>query len=313
MKISIVTPTFNEENNVVPLYEAVRDQIALIAQEFEGVSYEHIFIDNASVDQTVKKVLEICREDRNVKLIVNTRNFGQLCSPFHGLLQSDGDCALLLSADFQEPPELISVFVKKWQEGNKVVIGQKEQSEESWLMFSIRKLTYKIFVRLADIPVIKNFTGFGLYDKDIVEMFRLYKSPTPFIRGLVPLFGLDYCEVSFKQKKRRSGSSSNNLFTLYDFNMVGLTNFSKFPLRIIGFLGIILTILSVITITTLLILKVMVWNNISIEIISIIAIQLLMFSFLTLFLGLIGEYILNINDYMVNKPLVMEKFRINFD
>lgn len=138
MKISIVTPTFNEENNVIPLYEAIRDQIAILAKEFEGVTYEHIFIDNASVDQTVKNLLEICQTDKNAKLIVNTRNFGQLCSPFYGLLQSSGDCTILLSADFQEPPELIPVFVRKWHEGNKVVVGKKDQSEENWLMFSIR-------------------------------------------------------------------------------------------------------------------------------------------------------------------------------
>lgn len=313
MKISIVNPTFNEEENVIPMYEAVRKQIELLSKEIDNLSYEHIFIDNASKDQTVKLLLELCKKDKNVKLIVNTRNFGQLCSPFYGLLQSSGDCAILLSSDFQEPPELIPVLVRKWQEGNKVVAGIKEQSEEHWLMFLIRKLGYLVYSRVADIPIIKNFTGFALYDQEVVELFRLYKSPAPFIRGLIPLFGFDYYEIPFTQAKRRAGFSSNNLFSLYDISMIGLTNFSKTPLRLIVFIGIILTVFSIFMAITLFLLKLMFWNSIPMGIAPIIILQFLMFSFTTLFLGLIGEYILTINDYLVAKPMVLERFRLNFE
>ena len=226
--ISIVTPCYNEEKNVEELYKRVR-------QIFEGLtdySYEHIFIDNASKDDTVLILKEIAKKDRNIKIIVNSRNFGHIRSPFYGLLQAQGDAVISLVADIQDPPELIKQFISEWEHGYKIVVGVKTQSKESALMFLIRKTYYNLINSLAETKLIKNYTGFGLYDKTIVELLGKMQDPYPYFRGLICDIGFDKAIVEYVQPQRKRGITKNNFYTLYNMAMLGITSHSKVPLRL---------------------------------------------------------------------------------
>ena len=307
--ISVVTPCYNEEENVRELYLHVKS----VLESFEDYTYEHIFIDNASKDRTVSILKEIAKEDGNVKIIVNARNFGHIRSPYHGLLQAGGDAVIMLSADFQDPPSIITDFIKKWEEGYKIVVGVKSKSEENRLMFAIRRLYYSFIEKLSDVKQIKNFTGFGLYDRNIVNIFKNIKEPYPYLRGLITEVGFEVAEIEFVQPKRKKGKTKNNFYTLYDMAMLGFVNHSKVPLRMATFVGFSVAIFSLLVALSYFIYKFIFWNSFQVGMAPIV-IGVFFFAAVQLFfIGIIGEYIGAIYTQVKNRPLAIEKERINFD
>lgn len=307
-KISIVTPCYNEEENVEPLYNKVKEVFNRLGE----YDYEHIFIDNASTDNTVKILKSIADKDKNLKIIVNSRNFGHIRSPFYGLLQAQGDAVVSLAADFQDPPEMIKDFISKWQEGYKIVLGVKKQSKESRLMFAVRKLFYDLIGAISEIDHIKNFTGFGLYDKRIIQIFRSIDDPYPYFRGLVCDIGFEIFTIEFVQPVRKKGITKNNFYSLYDMAMLGITNHSKVPLRLATMLGFLVALVSFFVALAYLIYKIIFWQNFTVGTAPIV-IGLFFFSAVQLFfIGIMGEYIGSIHTQVLKRPLVIEKERINF-
>ncbi len=306
--ISVVTACYNEEDNVRELYQQVKEAFSRLP----GYQYEHIFIDNASQDRTVPILKEIAAKDKNVKIIVNTRNFGHIRSPFHGLLQSNGDAVISLVADLQDPPSLIPDFIQKWEEGYKIVIGVKKQSKEPRLMFTIRKLFYNLLGTLSEIEQVKNFTGFGLYDKKIIEILRSIDDPYPYFRGLIADIGYDICRIEYVQPKRKKGITKNNFYSLYDMAMLGITNYSKVPLRLATMLGFSIAVISFLVALVYLIYKLIFWQGFQLGMAPLI-IGIFFFSAVQLFfIGIIGEYIGSIHTQVLKRPLVIEKERVNF-
>lgn len=307
--ISIVTPCYNEEENVKELYLEVQRIFAGL----KNYRYEHIFIDNASTDNTVSILKSIAEQDKKVKIIVNARNFGWIRSPFYGLLQSNGDAAIYLSADFQDPPSLIPKFIEKWEAGYKIAVGVKTQSDESPLFFWIRKSYYKFVKMISDLKLINNFTGFGLYDKSVVAILRQFGDVYPYFRGLISEIGFDVAEIEFHQPLRSRGISTSNFYRLYDVAMLGITNYSKVPLRLVTMGGFALSILSFLLSLGYLVLKLLLWKSFPVGLASLL-IGLFFFSSLQMFfMGLLGEYIASIHTQVHKRPLVIEKERINFD
>lgn len=306
--ISIVTPCYNEEDNVQKVYEKVKD----VFEELDDYQYEHIFIDNSSIDKTLPILKEIAQHDKKVKIIVNTRNFGHIRSPYHALLQASGDAVILFVADLQDPPYMIAEFIKKWEEGYKVVLGVKTQSLESPLMFAIRKLYYNFIIKLSEIELTKNNTGFGLYDKKVIEILREIDEPYPFFRGLISELGFKTAKIEYTQPARKRGITKNNFYTLYDIAMLGITNHSKIPLRLATMLGFATSALSLLVAIVYLFAKVIFWNSFSLGIAPLV-IGLFFFSSVQLFfIGIVGEYIGSIYTQVRKRPLVIEKERINF-
>lgn len=306
--LSIVTPCYNEEKNVEELYRQTKEVIASLP----GFTYEHIFIDNASKDATARELRKLAAADPNVKVILNTRNFGHIRSPYHALMQSSGDAVILLVADLQDPPAMIRDFVQKWQEGYKVVLGVKTESEESALMFAFRSAYYNFIGRVSDVPLVKNNTGFGLYDRVVIETLRRLDDPYPYFRGLVADLGWESFKISYKQPARRRGVSANNFYTLYDIAMLGITSHSKVPLRVGTMAGFLLSGLSMLTALGYLTAKLVFWNEFELGLAPIL-IGLFFFGSVQLFfLGLLGEYVGFIHTHVVKRPLVVEKERINF-
>lgn len=278
-----------------------------------GYAYEHIFIDNASTDKTVAKIKEIASQDRNIKLIVNTRNFGHIRSPHHALLQAKGDAAIFLVADLQDPPALIKSFVEKWEEGYKIVLGVKTKSEETKLMFLIRKFYYGLIGKLSEVQLVKNNTGFGLYDRQVVEIIREIDDAYPYFRGLTAELGFESAEIEYTQQARKRGITKNNFYTLYDMAMLGITSHSKIPLRLATMLGFACSALSLILALVYLVYKLVFWQGFSVGIAPLV-IGLFFFSSVQLFfLGIVGEYIGSIHTQILKRPLVVEKERVNFE
>jgi polyisoprenyl-phosphate glycosyltransferase len=307
--ISIVTPCYNEEKNVEDLYMQVKQ----IFERLPDYLYEHIFIDNASRDNTVRILKRIAAKDSNVKIIVNSRNFGHIRSPFYGLLQAHGDAIVLLVADFQDPLELIEQFIVKWQLGYKIVIGVKKQSKESVPMFFIRNVYYNLINSLAETKLIKNYTGFGLYDREVLEILKAMRDPYPYFRGIICDIGFDKAIVEYVQPRRVHGITKNNFYTLYDMAMLGITNHSKIPLRLATMFGFVTSFLSGCVGAGYLIYKLLFWNWFSVGIAPLV-IGLFFFASVQLFfIGVIGEYIGSIYTQVQQRPLVIEKERINFD
>ncbi|AIQ55084.1 glycosyltransferase family 2 protein [Paenibacillus sp. FSL R7-0331] len=306
--ISIVTPCYNEEENVEELYNQVKEVIGGL----EGYDYEHIFIDNASKDRTVSILKEISAKDKNVKVIVNSRNFGHIRSPYHGLLQATGDAVILLVADLQDPPGMIRDFVAKWEEGYKIVLGVKSQSHESPVMFAIRRMYYRFINRVSEIELTKNNTGFGLYDQQIIQILREIDDPYPYFRGLISDVGFESYKIEYTQPVRKRGITKNNFYTLYDMAMLGITNHSKIPLRLAAMLGFGMSALSLLVAIVYLLAKLIFWNYFSLGTAPLI-IGLFLFSSVQLFfIGILGEYIGSIHTQVLKRPLVVEKERINF-
>jgi len=308
-RISVVTPCFNEEENVKELYE----QVKAVFCDLPQFDYEHIFIDNASKDRTVTILKEMAQKDRRVKIIVNTRNFGNIRSPHHALLQAKGDAVISIVADLQDPPVMIKEFIKKWEEGYKIVIGVKTQSEESKLFFAIRKAYYNLVGRLSEIELIKNFTGFGLYDQIVIETLRRIEDPYPYFRGLVCDIGFERAVIEYVQPTRKRGFTKNNFYTLYDTAMLGITNHSKVPLRLATMTGFFVALISLLVALGYLGYKLIFWENFQVGMAPLV-IGLFFFSSVQLiFIGIIGEYIGAIHTQVLKRPLVIEKERINFD
>lgn len=307
-KISVVTPCYNEEGNVAELYRQVKEVFA----QLPNYQYEHIFIDNASTDNTVSILKQIADADPKVKLIINSRNFGHIRSPYHGLLQARGDAVIFIVSDLQDPPQLIPQFIEQWEKGYKVVIGVKPKSQESKLMFWIRRLGYHWIGRIADVKLIKNFTGFGLYDKEVITILRSYDDPYPYFRGMIADIGFDIAEIPYNQPRRKYGKTKNNFYTLYDIGMLGITSYSKIPLRLAVMAGFFLAALSLAISVVFFILKLIYWDRFSAGIAPVI-ISLFFFSSVQLFfIGLLGEYVASINTRVMKRPLVVEKERVNF-
>ncbi len=307
--ISIVTACYNEEDNVAEL-------VKVVSKVFEGLpqyDYEHIFIDNGSADKTVEILRRIIAEFPQVKVIVNARNFGHIRSPYHGLIQAKGDAVMSLVADFQDPPNLIPEFIAKWESGYKVVAGVKVQSEESSLFFAVRKFYYNLSKRLSEVELVKNFTGFGLYDRKVMEVLRKIEDPYPYFRGLICEIGFEKAIIEYRQPLRKRGFTKNNLYTLYDMAMLGITTHSKIPLRVATILGFITSGLSLVVALAYFGMKILFWNSFSIGTAPLI-IGLFFFSSVQLFfIGVLGEYIGNIHTQVLKRPRVVEKERINFE
>lgn len=308
-KISIVTPCYNEEDNVYNLYFTVKN----IFKSLPQYEYEHIFIDNASEDKTVVILKDISLHDENVKIIVNSRNFGHIRSPYYGLLQATGDAIISMAADFQEPPALIPKFIEKWESGFKLVIAIKIKSKENKLLFLIRKMYYSLIRKISDVQLIDNFTGFGLYDKKIIEVLAGLNENYPYFRGLISEIGFERATVEFVQPRRERGITKNNFYTLYDMAMLGITSFSKVPLRLATMTGFTIAGLSLLVALIYFIMKLILWQTFSLGLAPIV-IGLFFFSSVQLiFIGIIGEYLGTIYTKVTNRPLVIEKERINFD
>lgn len=307
--ISVVTPCYNEEGNVEELYKTIKSIFAAMPQ----YRYEHIYIDNCSEDGTVEILRRIAREDLNVKVIVNSRNFGHIRSPFYGLIQAQGDAVILMASDFQDPPDLIPQFIEKWESGYKIVMGVKSGSKEPAIMYAIRSLYYRTVSQLSDIKLTKNYTGFGLYDKVVVDVARQINDPYPYFRGLVADIGFEAAKIEFLQPRRRRGITKNNFYTLYDIAMLGITSHSKVPLRIATMLGFALSIFSLFVAVGYFIYKLIFWDTFTAGMAPVV-IGLFFFASVQLFfIGLLGEYIGSIHTLVLKRPLVVEKEKINFD
>lgn len=312
--LSIITPCFNEEANVAGVCDEVREVMATLrGRGGEAYSYEHIFIDNASTDRTVDILRGICETDRRVKVIVNTRNFGHIRSPYYGLLQGQGDAVIPVVADLQDPPALIREFVDRWEDGFKVVVGIKKSSEENPLTFLIRRLFYRVIDRLSDVPQIRNFTGFGLYDRIVIDKLREIDEPYPYFRGLISELGYARAEVPYSQPARRRGITKNNFYTLYDLAMLGITNHSKVPLRLAAMAGFGLSLLALVIAVVYLILKLIWWQTFDLGLAPLVIGVYFLGSVQLFFIGIVGEYIGSIHTQVHHRPLVIERERINFE
>jgi len=306
--ISIVTPCYNEAGNVEELHRQVKD----IASALDGYEYEHIYIDNASTDGTQEILKGLAEQDARVRVIINNRNFGHIRSPFYGMLQARGDAVVALASDLQDPPSLIPEFIRQWEAGYPVVVGQKSKSEESPLFFFVRKCYYRVVNRLADVELLENVTGFGLYDQKVIQTFREIDDPYPYVRGLISELGYPIARIVYTQPQRKRGLTKNNFYTLFDIGMLGLTSHSKVPLRIATMLGFTMSFLSFMIAMGYLLAKLLFWNRFEFGLAPLI-IGLFFFSSVQLFfIGMVGEYIGFIHTQILKRPLVTEKARINF-
>jgi glycosyltransferase involved in cell wall biosynthesis len=307
--ISVVTPCFNEEDNVEPLYERIKAAFASLP-DFQ---YEHVFVDNDSSDRTVERIKAIARHDRALKLIVNNRNFGHIRSPLHAFFQVSGDAVIVMASDLQDPPELIPQYVHKWAEGFKVVIGVKPKSRESRWMAQLRRSYYAFVGWISDVPLIPNFTGFGLYDREVVDAVREIDDRYPYFRGLIADLGYPRAEIPFLQPRRERGITKNNFYTLYDNAMLGITNHSKVPLRVATFCGFLLSLLSLCVAIGYLIAKLLYWNSFALGTVPLVVGVFFLGAVQLFFIGILGEYIGAIHTQVHKRPLVTEKERVNFD
>ncbi|HUB67888.1 MAG TPA: glycosyltransferase family 2 protein [Candidatus Methylacidiphilales bacterium] len=307
--ISVVSGCYNEEDNIRECYEQVRKVFA----GMERYRYEHIFIDNASKDRTVAILREIAAQDKNVKVIVNARNFGHIRSGYHAMLQAYGDAVISIVSDLQDPPELIREFIKKWEEGYRIVVAVKRNSEESPLLFAIRRFYYELVYRLADIELNKNTTGFGLYDRRFVDILRELGDPYPYFRGLVSEVGFPSAKIPYDQPVRKRGITSNNFYRLYDMAMLGITNHSKVPLRLATMLGFAVSLLSLFVAIGYVVMKLLYWQDYSLGLVPLIAGLFFLGSVQLFFIGVLGEYIGSIHTQVLKRPLVIELERINFE
>jgi glycosyltransferase involved in cell wall biosynthesis len=305
--VSVVTPCFNEAANLPELHDRIRQ-----AMDGIGYEYEHLIIDNASTDGSVEVLRELAAHDKRVKVILNTRNFGHIRSPFHGLLQATGDVVIAMSSDLQDPPERIPEFVRRWEEGFKVVVGVKTRSQEPGLFFFLRSMYYRVLRALSDVELIDNFTGFGLYDKQVIEILRQCNDPYPYFRGLIADIGFEHAQVEFDQPRRKSGVTKNNFYTLYDMAMLGVTSYTKIPLRLATLLGFAAAAVSLLIGTAYLVYKLVNWANFSLGLAPVIIGLFFLGSVQLFFLGIVGEYIGSIYTLAIRRPLVIEKERINF-
>ncbi len=307
--ISVIIPCYNEEQNVETMYSTIKQ----IFEEINLYEHEIIFIDNNSTDSTLIILKNLASKDIRLKIIANARNFGHIRSPYYGLLQSRGDAVILLAADFQDPPEMIKTFLENWEKGYKIVIGVKNKSKENKIMFFLRKVFYRLISSISESEQIENFTGFGLYDKQFIDVIREFNDPYPYFRGQVSEYGFAKLEIPFVQPRREKGETKNNFYTLYDIAMLGFINHSKLPLRLSSFIGFGISSLSIFIAFGYFIYKLLFWDSFQIGIAPLV-IGIFFFSGIQLFfLGIIGEYIGAIFTQVKKRPLVIEAERINFE
>ena len=307
--ISVVTPCYNEEGNVDELHRRIVAQF----EQLPDYDFEHIYIDNASTDGTVAAIRRLASVDFRVKAIVNTRNFGIIRSSNYALLQAQGDAIINMASDMQEPPELIVDFVRQWEAGFKVVVGVKPDSQETAPMFALRRLYYATVGRIADIKLIPHYTGFGLYDRSVIEAVRSIDDPYPYFRGLIADLGYAHAEVPYTQPMRMRGITKNNFYSLYDMAMLGITSHSKVPLRLATMAGFALSGFSLLIAFGYLVLKLAQWEQMSFGIAPILIGFFFFASVQLFFIGLLGEYILQIHTQVQKRPLVVERERINLE
>lgn len=305
-----MVPCYNEEENVVPLSEAV---IATLEKDLPEYDYEILFIDNCSKDKTREKLILLCSKNKKIKAIFNTKNFGQFNSPYYGLCQTTGDCTICLCADFQDPIDMIPKFVHEWENGYKIVCGIKTSSKENKIMYFLRGVYYKAIKKMSEVEQIEQFTGFGLYDKSFIQVLRDLKDPTPFLRGIVAELGPERKEIPYEQQDRRAGKTSNNWYRLYDAAMLSFTSYTKIGLRLATFIGFGFSAVSVVIAIIYFILKLLHWNDFPAGMTPILLGVFVIGSMQLFFIGLLGEYIMNMNARLMNRPLVIEQERINFD
>ncbi|HJD26457.1 MAG TPA: glycosyltransferase family 2 protein [Candidatus Blautia intestinipullorum] len=309
-KISVVIPTYNEEANVVPLAKAI---VEVMERDLGNYDYEILFIDNHSKDNTQALLRGLCGENKRIKAIFNARNFGQARSPVYGMKQAYGDCVVRMCADFQDPVEMIPIFVKEWEKGHKIVIGVKNASQEKKRMYWLRGMYYKMIRKITDIDHIEQFTGFGLYDKKFVDVVRDLHDSMPYLRGIIAELGFDYKAVPYTQPKRRAGKSKNNFYSLYDYAMIGITSYSKVVMRLATFAGFIIGGLSFLAGLVYLVLKLMYWDRFSAGVAPMVIGVFFLGALQLFFIGFLGEYVLSINTRVLDRPLVVEEERLNFE
>ncbi|EEG73567.1 glycosyltransferase family 2 protein [[Clostridium] hylemonae] len=309
-KISILIPTFNEEKNVKPLSEEL---VNMFKTDLSDYDYEIIYIDNCSEDLTRSVIRNLCEDNCRIKAIFNAKNFGQFNSPYYGLQQITGDCVVLMCADFQDPVEMVPRFVEEWENGYKIVVGQKTKSKENKVMYFFRSCYYNLIKKFSNVEQIEHFTGFGLYDKSFIQVLSDLKDPTPFLRGIVAELGYKQKVIPYEQQKRRAGKTSNNLYKLYDAAMLSFTSYTKIGLRLATFVGVICGVISFIVAIIYLILKIVYWDRFVAGMAPILIGMFILGSVQLIFIGLIGEYILSMNARIMNRPLVIEEERLNFE
>lgn len=308
-KISVLIPCYNEEENVVPISEAV---IKTLQKDLPEYDYELVFIDNDSQDHTRSLIRQLCDENPKIKAIFNARNFGQFNSPYYGMLQITGDCVIEMVADFQDPVELIPQYVHEWEKGYKIVIGIKTSSKENRLMYWLRGCYYKMMKKLSDVEQIEQFTGSGLYDRDFIEVLRNLDDPTPFLRGIVAELGFKIKQIPYEQPKRRAGETKNHFYQLYDAAMLSITSCTKAGLRLATIFGSICSLISMVVAVVYLVMKLMYWDRFPAGMAPVLIGMCFLGSVQIFFIGLMGEYILSINARVMKRPLVIEEERLNF-
>lgn len=311
-KISIMIPCYNEVDNVEPISFAV---VNVLEEALSRYDYEIVFIDNCSTDGTRDKLEKICKENKKIKAIFNVTNFGQFNSPFYGLCQTTGDCTISLCCDFQDPVELIPRFVEEWEKGHRVVSGIKTSSKEPGFIYFLRTIYYKMIRNMSTVKMIEHFTGFGLYDKTFISLLKELDDPIPFLRGIVAEYGAGFnmIEIEYEQAKRRSGKTHNNFYSLYDAAMLSFTSYTKVGLRLATFMGFIVGFISFVVALVYLVLKLLHWDSFQAGSAPMIIGIFLLGSIQLFFIGLLGEYVLNINTRVIHRPIVIEEKRINFD
>lgn len=309
-KLSIMIPCYNEEENVREICAAV---IEMLTADLPQYDYEIVFIDNCSTDKTREYLRELCSQNHKVKVILNAKNFGQFNSPVYGMCQTSGDCTISLCCDFQDPVELIPTFVHEWEKGYKIVCGIKTGSKENKIMRFLRTCYYKAIKKMSDVEQIEHFTGFGLYDKSFIDVLRNLDDPTPFIRGIVAELGYKRKDIPYIQPKRKAGKTHNNWATLYDAAMLSFTSYTKVGLRIATIFGFILSAISILIAIVYLVLKLIYWDRFAAGMTPILLAVLILGSMQLFFIGFLGEYVLSMNKRIMNRPLVIEEERINFE
>ncbi len=309
-KISVLVPCYNEEENIIPISKAITAELENNLPQYD---YELVFIDNDSQDRTRDCLRIICKENSKIKAILNAKNFGQFNSPVYGMCQTSGDCTILMCADFQDPIEMIPRLVKEWENGYKIVSAIKTASKENRMMRFLRTCYYRIIKNMSDVEQIEHFTGFGLYDKSFIDVLKDLDDPTPFLRGIVAELGFKRKDISYEQQKRAGGKTHNNWYSLYDAAMLSFTSYTKIGLRVATILGFVFSAFSLIVALVYFVLKLMYWDRFSAGMAPIVIGVFLMGSIQLFFIGVMGEYILNINKRIMKRPLVIEEERINFN
>ena len=306
-KISIITPTFNEEQNIKKLCLEISKEISKT-----NYDYEHIVIDNSSTDNTIKILKELSKKSKNLKVIINKKNFGHIRSPMHGMFQASGDVVILMMSDFQDPIELITQYIKEWENGSKVVMAQKDSSDENFLTHYIKNIGYKFINKISDDPLLINTTGSGLYDKSIIDIIKKIDDPYPYFRGLISEITNETKLIKYHQPKRTKGKTKNNFYTLYDIGILGIVKHSKIPLRLMTIFGFLFSFFSILTAIIFFVYKLIYWDSFDLGVAPIIIGLFALGSVQIFILGFIGEYVMNILTQNMKLPLVVEKERINF-